>query len=323
MKNAIVYSLHSNLLKIDSLLQWREMRYSIDTLRKFNKDIPIKIYISPIGVADSATIPLNLHNAEIVEFNAPGYDKLLDQNLARFVSHKWISTFHALETYEYDNVLYVDGDTIWYDDPEKLFSKYGNTDYIYTKRDNFDLFIDFMKNNGEIVAEPMNDGVNLVSKKVLKYKDYILNERFSRVYQWQEKYKDLKDEEITIHGIQWASCQYAISEAMNDIDMPVRFFDTPDVFIASEMDTFEGISESGSVIFHYLNHNAYLFIPFWYTIAAGIKVNYLGDQYKVLKIESDPFNPIVHMKKIDNGSISMVKLRDLKTKDNMLPVPTK
>ena len=151
MKNVIIYSLHSNFPKIDTLLQWREMRYSIDRLREFNKDIPIKIYMSPVGIVESATMPLDLHNAEIIQFNATAYDGLADQNLARFVSHKWNSTFHALETYGYDNALYIDGDTIWYDDPAKLFDKYGNTDYIYTKRDKFDRFIDFMKDNGDIL----------------------------------------------------------------------------------------------------------------------------------------------------------------------------
>lgn len=323
MNNVIVYSLHSNFPKIDTLLQWREMRYSIDRLREFNKDIPVKIYMSPIGVTESATMPLDLHNAEVIEFNATAYDGLADQNLARFVSHKWNSTFDALERYGYDNALYVDGDTIWYDDPQKLFDKYGDTEYIYTKRDKFDRFVDFMKDNGDIFSEPMNDGVNLVSKHVLKHKDYILNERFKRVHQWQEKYKDLKDEEITVHGIQWTSYQYAISEAMNDIGMPVKFFDSSDVLVASEMDTFEGISESGATIFHYLNHNAYLFIPFWYTIAAGIKVNYLDNVYKVIKIESDPHNPTVHLKDPSDGRTIAVKLRDLKTEQNMLPVPTK
>lgn len=319
MKNVVVYSVHSNFPKIDTLLQWREIRYSVDSLREFNHDIDIKIYMSPTGISSSATMPTNMHNVEVIEFDAIAYSGLSDQNLARFVSHKWNSTFHALENYGYDNALYVDGDTIWYDDPEKLFNKYGNSDYIYTKLDKFDRFVDFMKDNGEIFAEPMNDGVNMVSKKVIQYKDYILKERFKRVHCWQEKYKDLKDEEITIHGIQWTSYQYAISEAMNDLGMPVKFFSSDDVLIASEMDSFEEIDKSGAILFHYLNHNAYLFMPFWYTIAAGTKIQHLGKYYKVLKIS----NGIVSMKETISNDVVEVTLASLKTDTNMLPVPTK
>jgi hypothetical protein len=323
MKNVIVYSLHSNFPKIDTLLQWREMRYSIDKLREFNKEIPVKIYMSPVGVTESATMPLNLENAEVIEFNATAYDGLSDQNLARFVSHKWNSTFDALEKYGYDNALYVDGDTVWYDDPQKLFDKYGNSDYIYTKKDRFDRFVDFMKDGKDIFAEPMNDGVNMVSKKILKYKDYILNERFKRVHEWQEKYKNLDDEEIAVHGIQWTSYQYAISEAMNDIGMPVKFFDSSDVIVASELDTFEDIEQSGATVFHYLNHNAYLFLPFWYTITTGMKVRHNGIQCKVIKINTDQYNPEVILKSLIDDSVYNVLLRDLKTKENMQPAPSK
>jgi hypothetical protein len=318
MNNAIVYSVHTNFPKIDTLLQWREIRYSIDRLREFNTDIPVKIYMSPVGIASTIKMPVNMHNAEIIEFDADSYEGIYDRALARYVSHKWTSTFDALERFDLDNVLYVDGDTIWYDDPQRLFDKYSDKDTIYTKEDHFDVFIDFMKEKGEITVPPLNDGINMVSRKMLKDKDYIMSERLSRVLVWQSKYSGLHDD-ISGSGIQWASYQYAISEAMNDIGNPVIFFDPEDVLLATEMDGFKNVASSGAVVFHYLNYNAHLFLPFWYTIAVGSKILHDGVKGKVLKVDGPSSDPTLHLKDLDTGDMYTLKLMDLRTEQNMKP----
>ena len=263
MNNAIVYSIHSNNTKIDTLPQWRQTRYSIDTLRSFNKDIPIVIYMSPVGISNTITMPLNMHNVTIKEFNAKPEDALDNQMLSTLTSHKWVSTFDALELY--DNVLYVDGDTVWYKDPNVLFNKYGSGDTIVSKEDQLKVFVDF----AGIKNKVMNDGVNLLSSNMLKYKDYILEQRVLRVKEWQDKYRDVDDDDIKTLGIQWASCQYAVSEAMHDIGLPVIFFDRSDVLLGSEDLALHEPESSGAAVCHYLSHNSSKMLPEQYNLWIG------------------------------------------------------
>lgn len=284
MKNAIVYSLHSNSPKLDSLLQWRQTRYSLDTLRSLNPDIPVKVYLSPPGILDTAIMPYRKDNVEYIEFDADADIRMDDINKARLTNHKWISTFDALSRFNFDNVLYVDGDTIWYKDPEILFSKYGGNESIYSKIEHMD---DLKKTLG-IKNDIMNDGINMVSKYILKYKDYILKERYDRTYAWQEQFRNCHDEDLR-YGIQWAACQYAISEAMSDIGNEVKYFDISDVLLASDEMGCHEPHNSGAIVFHYLNCNSSKFLPAKYMLSVGSKT----EHGKILKIYRDGEDTII------------------------------
>lgn len=278
MSNAIIYSLHSDNPKLDSLVQWRQLRHSIDTLRSVNKEIDIKVYISPVGVLQSAILPIDKTNLEFIEFNAIPYEGFLDQKISRLIAHKWESSFDAHERFDFDNVMYVDTDVIWNKDPEVIFDKYGYTESIYSKQDKYESFIEFLKPKGI----PMNDGINLISKKAIKHKDHILKSRASKVIGWQNKHIDADDEMMT-NGIQWAACQYAVSEAMFEIGNPIKFFDHQDVLLASEMDDLGETDHTKCAAFHYLNNNTNQFLPNKYKIAPG----YQTEIGKILKITRD------------------------------------
>lgn len=296
MKNAIVYSIHSNSPKLDPLIAWRQIRYSIDTLRIVNKKIPVKVYISPPGIIDTAVMPYQSENIEYIEFNATADKRIDDANKARLTGHKWISTFNALEKFDFDNVIYVDGDTVWYKDPEILFEKYGGSEHIYSKQDRMDNFVGFLG----IEAPVMNDGVNMVSKKVLKYKDYILKERYDRVFAWQERFRNTHDEQ-NIYGIQWLSCQYAVSEAMKEVGIPVKYFDIGDVLLASDPMGCHYPEKSGAVLFHYLAQNTNKFLPKWYNISVGVMTP-AGKITKIYRKDDQTFAII------NNNSINVLAL---------------
>ena len=67
MKNAIVYSFHLRQGNLKDLACYKQIRYSIDTLRKFNKDIPVYVYISPSNI-DTSDLGLG-ENVTIVKFD--------------------------------------------------------------------------------------------------------------------------------------------------------------------------------------------------------------------------------------------------------------
>jgi hypothetical protein len=262
MKNAIIYSIHSSVSPVELNQNFRQLRYSIDTLRQYNKEIPIKVYLSPIGIFDTRTRDVRADNIEYIEFNAVTDSRFYHEVYALWTSHKWPNAFDALEKFDYDNVLYVDADTLWHNDPEKLFTKYGNTNHLWCRNDTAGgKFHSFTKLN----ATPINDGVNLISKQMLKYKDQILQKREEMVLNWQKEYEDSDDEEIKGGVIHWAAGQYAISEYMASIDNPVHLFDDADVCYAEEY--FEKTQQevSNLVVCHYFNFNTDFFLPKYYS----------------------------------------------------------
>lgn len=261
MNNAIVYSMHCSNPEIELNYSFRQLRYSLDTLRHYNKDIPVKVYLSPVGIFDTIERPIAVPNVEYIEFNAEEDPRFEHATYALWTSHKWPSTFDALERFGYDNVLYVDADTFWGADPQILFDKYGNSEYIWSKQDFFDDFFKFIKLN----HTPMNDGVNLVSNKILKYKERILRERIERVLDWQEEFASFEDERLKVEGVQWAACQYAVSEYMGYLGRPVQFFDTKDVCLAHEYENMSVEDQLMIVVCHYLNYNTDYYLPAVYS----------------------------------------------------------
>lgn len=308
MKNAIIYSLHCNEPKIDSLSQWQQTRYSIDTLRLFNADIPIKVYLSPPGILDTAIMPYEKTNVEFIEFDAQPDKRLDDLSASRFTSHKWTSTFNAIEEFTLDNALYVDGDTIWNADPEILFDKYGNSERIYTKQDLYTPFINAIN----LKSPAMNDGVNMVSKKILKHKNYITEQRVLRVVEWQQNYKDKLSDDLFFVGIQWAACQYAISEALADIGEPVYFFDDNDVLLSSELSSLKTIESVNPVVFHYFNQNSKTYLKNWYSLRPGLIIKYLNSKYKIISLKKDGDVCFATIKNLYDQTIKVISVDQLR-----------
>ena len=69
MGNAIVYSFHLRAGGIKDLACYKQLRYSIDTLRRFNTDIPVYVYISPSNI-DTSALGLG-NNVTIIKFSVP------------------------------------------------------------------------------------------------------------------------------------------------------------------------------------------------------------------------------------------------------------
>lgn len=260
MSNALVYSIHCNESSLSLNYSFEQLKLSISTLRKYNKSLKVIVYISPFKILGRHRYLVNNTNIKFVEFNAD-YDKRLNHSVyAIWTSHKWKNAFHALRSNSLDNVLYVDTDTIFQKDPEYMFAEYGYGESIYGKPDISDTWtIPFNVRNGGL-----NDGVFLIPKSALEYEEGILKYRTDYVYDLQEKFKTFYDDNIKTTGVQWVSCQYAMSEYMINQDNPIKFFEDEDLYIVGTFSEFQEMSEEEKnkyTIIHYLNYNMKHFAP--------------------------------------------------------------
>lgn len=274
MNNAIVYSLHISD-DIQYNLNIRQFQYSIDTLLKYNNSIPIKVYLSPYTLINSNYVLPKHSNIEYIYFNADADSRLDDKVLATWTSHKWQVSFHALKNFNLDNVLYLDMDTYFQNDPKYLFDLYGNTEYIYSKITNFGKeYIDLFK-----IKSGMNDGTNLISKKILKHADNIVEERIKYVHKFQEELKsmsNIKDFEKKMSWIQWVACQFGVSEYMKSIDKEIKTFEINDVALISETNLLN--NPENICIIHYFNYNTPHILPKQYWNGINLDTFFLNKQ---------------------------------------------
>lgn len=264
MKNAIVYSFHVKEPTLSDNYSFEQLKLSLKTLREFNPDIPVIVYISPSTIIDRNVLPMIASGVTIERFNASTDPRLEHQTYNLWTSHKWKNAFNALEKHNLDNVLYIDTDTIIRKNLDYVFDKYGNTDYVWGTPDISDKWTKVfnVKNGG------MNDGQFILSKHTLPYKDGILKERVDYVLRLQEQFKDHPDAEVRITGVQWVACQYAVSEYLHSIGKPLQFFGD-DFYIVHKLDEFKQISNAQMdriAVVHYLNYHMFLFCPEAYQV---------------------------------------------------------
>jgi hypothetical protein len=249
MKNAIVYSFHVRESSILDNRCYKQLRYSIDTLRKYNKSIPVYVYIAPteykIDLGD---------NVNIVIFDNEDEDGWPDEwtklGFQQFLRHRWKNAIKAIHDYDLNNILYLDTDTVFYDDVDKLFNKYGNTNNIWAKPDNsFDLM-------NKIYCSPgMNDGQFIMSKHVAK-QEILDHMKFYVAHTLKVNRPILNDNEY--RDLCWVSTQYAVFDYFKDKENPVMHFDDNEVMLHLEP-TYR--DTSNLILQHYYSGNFQNVVP--------------------------------------------------------------
>jgi hypothetical protein len=256
MKNAIVYSINTVGEKFENSIRFRQLCYSVSRLRRFNKDINVYVYVSDkdffynIEKYKSLNVVFKYFDIPVYNISNIHYSK---SNNAEKLWHRWANTFEVLKSLEYDNVLYIDTDTIFYNDPEILFSIYGNTNSIYTKEDNC---YEIMNSLG-VDKNGLNAGQVLFSKSLLFSE--------SGMFEFMDNYIDLKLKEIRTtmsremyHQTIWVIDQYALYEYYKSIDISVKIYDKKHVMLHLE----PWINETSElVLHHYLNRNYKVAVP--------------------------------------------------------------
>lgn len=240
----IVYSIHSDKQDIDNLLQWRELLFSLKTLRSVNKEVNVKVYVSPPDRINNITMFPDMKNLEIIPIKNPNNNySILGKEVAMWLEMKYSAAFHTLDTSSYDKVLMIDPDTIYYKDPNTLVEKYQEDVFYSAPDDNQELF-----NYLETDKRYMNDGVVIVPRWSLGIKDELLLARYSFTNDILNKHKDaFSDEDIFWrNSIGWASPQYGIYEYLLNANRPVKYFDSRDVANLADWN-----SELPPTILHY------------------------------------------------------------------------
>jgi hypothetical protein len=252
MKNAIVYSFNLRDGSLKDLACYKQIKYSIDTLRKFNKEIPVYVYISPSSINTS---DLNLgDNVTIVKFdvdNDGGWPQdWVDVGFLDFLKHRWEKAIESVHTYDLDNVLYLDTDTVFHKDVQILFDKYGSTNHMWARPDNSNELMSKIE-----VWPGMNDGQFIMSKQ-LASKDILTHMKFYVNHVLSKNKHKLTDEEY--RNLSWVSTQYAVWDYFQNYNNPVKHFDEYEVMVSTEPET---KNTDNLILHHYFSGNTHKFLP--------------------------------------------------------------
>jgi hypothetical protein len=252
MKNAIVYSFHLRSGKLTDLYCYKQLKYSIDTLRKFNPGIPIYIYISPSRINTS-----NLgfdKNVNIIKFDINddgGWPKdWVELGYLEFLKHRWEKAIESIHRFDLDNILYLDTDTVFHGDPEVLFSKYGSSNHIWAKPDNSSDLMSKVE-----VWPGMNDGQFILSKE-LATRDILHHMKFYVNHILSKNKENLVDKDY--RNLCWLSTQYAVWDYFKNHNNPIRHFDENEVMLHTEP---EYKDTSKLIVHHYFSGNTEKFLP--------------------------------------------------------------
>jgi lipopolysaccharide biosynthesis glycosyltransferase len=257
MNNAIVYSFH---IREDDQKRngcYRQFLYSLETLRRHNKDIAVKVFVSS---SQKLQIKINDANTQLINFNnifPNSFPKdWIETGHAEWLYHRWINAFRSFKLFDFDNILYIDTDTVFYNDPQKLFDRYGNTEQLWAMPDTE---IQLMKKIG--LGTGMNDGQVIISSKIYKYSKEIVGYMERYVCDIIENKRESLTEEEHFH-LYWLCTQYAIASYFKNINNPIQYFDNKFVIIG-DMD--EGIEKTDLILHHYFSGNTNRYLPerFW------------------------------------------------------------
>jgi hypothetical protein len=264
--NAIVYSVHVDSGNLSDNYNFEQLKTSLATLRKFNSEILVKVYISAPEANDIDVInKFNDDNLEFIHFDLK-FDKRLTGGIyTRWTAHKWPNTLDALKRFNFDNVLYLDTDTFFQKDPAHLFEKYGNTHHVWGKTDVEKIWPERF----ELNHLGMNDGQQLLSRQTVEFLENLITTRDDLVYKMQEKYAGTEDEKLNI-AIQYIYGQYAVSEFLISINNPLTQFEDEDVLVVVDPNIFDSLPYKDDItLVHYCNTNMQRFDPNAFKVYQG------------------------------------------------------
>ena len=250
MKNAIAYSFVLRSGNIKDLHCYQQLRYSIDTLRKYNQDIPVYVYIAGADLSN-LTFDKNVHVVKFDVGDDGGWpEDWVKLGYLEFLKHRWENAIRSIHDYNLDNVLYLDTDTVFHNDPKILFDKYGSTKFLWAKPDNSTEIMNIVE-----VWPGMNDGQFILSKE-LANKDILSHMKFY-VNHTLSKHRDNLTEK-QYRNLCWISTQYAVWDYFQNNNNPVQYFSEDEVMLHVEP---EHKNIDNLVLHHYYSGNTIKFVP--------------------------------------------------------------
>ena len=156
----------------------------------------------------------------------------------------------TIEDFNFDNILNMDTDTEFFIDPEELFKKYGNTEFLWSREDNCDDITKMLR-----IYPAMNDGVTIISKNILKHKEACFSSMKEYINYTLKKYQPILSEKH-YYQLPWIIIQYSIFDYFNSRNLN-KYFDKNDVLLHVED------KKNTSIIRHYFSANSSRFLPVW------------------------------------------------------------
>lgn len=231
------------------------LKHSLETLRNQNSEISVLVYVSPTNYAQYYAQHLAEYNVQLVVLDND-HDSRVDKMFHR-LGHKWPNIFNGLK--QYNEILYVDCDTAFYDDPKFLFEKYSDPQKVYCRGSYLGGdFYKFFKIDNLV----MNDGQVLIRDYFLEQSDKFINKQKDYVLDTINYLKSLElseNEETMIRDwINWSGSQYGISEYLHSINAFAEF-NIEDVSLFPDLISPE--DRYGVVLLHYFNYNIHHVLP--------------------------------------------------------------
>ncbi len=257
-KRGIVYSYYRRYgQSLDTSFHYDEMRYSIDTLRYKNGDVPVYVYMSPEGAFDNVTHDVRKkHNVHVRYFDNTlknphlwKDEQFLSVGFWDLLFHRWNNAINCVLENDLDCVLFIDSDTVFHKDVNVLFNTYNDRSVVWAKPDNSIPLLDLFKIGGA-----MNDGQFLLSKEVARQLVNNFEEEQSKFVNYLLSYPDERD----LPNKHWTSIQFASYMLCQSKGIPVKYFAEDQVMISSEPDT---RSIENLILHHYFSGHRFKYLP--------------------------------------------------------------
>lgn len=267
---AIVYSYNRRAdarVGLNNLYHYDEMLYSVSTVRKYNKNIPIYIYLSPQFVMEYTDTKIDklFENVNIIYFDNTfsEYDKWPEKYIRmeywHCLQHRWKNAMNCIIENNFDRILFLDSDTILHDDVNNLFEIYSDENSFYALDDCTYHILEKLKVTHPTISFGMNDGQFILSKKIANklFENFFDTHRKIIIDLLENSAEILTESEHT--HLHWLAGQYALYLLLETYQIPYSKFDIQHVQFSTQPDHND---TSKLILHHYFSGNRHKYLKY-------------------------------------------------------------
>lgn len=273
--NAVIYSNYCIGDDPNENQAYLEILYSIKTLRRHSK-LPVKVYLTPAGIMDRIKPELDVRqfaDVEVVYFNNDVqtlYPTYVQWGFAQLLDHRWRNALDSLQRFNFDRILFLDGDTIIHGPLESLFRLYPDVNKLWTRTD-----------VTPHISQPlglqhgMNDGQFILSREVAnKLRPNFYQKMQQMIAKLLKRAETILNPELHRH-LHWLSVQYCVYQMCDELKIEVGDFSKLHVLLSTEPSYLhrEKNCKPSHLLHHYFSGNMHRYLPKEYWSTAKKKSN--------------------------------------------------
>lgn len=260
---SVVYSLHLRHEKTHEILCYKQLQYSLETLRCLNGNISVKVFLSSPNDMGPIPVPeLEAWGAEVIRFynpdSAPGFKVPFSEGgFHQLLDHRWKNVLYAVKC-GIDCALFVDSDTIFRKDPDRLFDTYSDRSVLWAREDT----ANHITAKLGVIDKGMNDGQFLLSKEVCARLEPNFADDHKRVVNYLLELGSKRLEHGDYVHLNWLVVQYAVMFMLRERGIPFKSFAQQDALLSTEAKYFP---PDCGFIHHYFSGMSPVYLPkrFW------------------------------------------------------------